>query len=45
MRFIRNWVSEYKSAPQFARKSWRPLRDMLEEVSNYEITQFSLDDR
>ena len=45
MRFIRNWVSEYKCAPRFARKSWRPLRDMLEEVSNYKITQFNLDDR
>lgn len=45
MRFIRNWVSEYKCAPQFARKSWRPLRDMLQVVSNYEITQFNLDDR
>ena len=45
MRFIRNWVSEYKCAPRFARKSWRPLRDMLEEVSNYKITQFNLDNR
>jgi ribonuclease HII len=45
MRFIRNWVSEYKCAPRFARKSWRPLRDMLEEVSTYKITQFNLDDR
>jgi len=45
MRFIRNWVSEYKCAPRFARKSWRPLRDMLEEVANYKITQFNLDNR
>ena len=45
MRFIRNWVSEYKCAPRFARKSWRPLREMLEEVSNYKITQFNLDNR
>lgn len=45
MRFIRNWVSEYKCAPRFARKSWRPLREMLEEVSTYKITQFNLDDR
>ena len=26
MRFIRNWVSEYKCAPRFARKSWRPTK-------------------
>jgi ribonuclease HII len=45
MRFIRNWVSEYKCAPRFARKSWRPLRDMLEEVANYKITQFNLENR
>ena len=45
MRFIRNWVSEYKCAPRFARKSWRPLREMLEEVSTYKITQFNLDNR
>jgi ribonuclease HII len=45
MRFIRDWVSEYKCAPRFARKSWRPLREMLEEVSNYKITQFNLDNR
>jgi ribonuclease HII len=45
MQFIRNWVSDYKCAPRFARKSWRPLRDMLEEASNYKITQFNLDNR
>jgi ribonuclease HII len=32
MRFIKKWVSEYKCAPWFARKSWRPLKDMLEKM-------------
>ena len=30
MFFIKKWVTQYKSAPHFARKSWRPLRIMLE---------------
>ncbi|HET7147559.1 MAG TPA: ribonuclease HII [Candidatus Nitrosopolaris sp.] len=30
MFFIKKWVTQYKSAPHFARKSWRPLRSMLE---------------
>jgi ribonuclease HII len=29
MCFIREWIKEYKNAPSFARKSWRPLRTML----------------
>lgn len=30
MLFIKKWVTRYKAAPHFARKSWRPLRIMLE---------------
>jgi ribonuclease HII len=30
MLFIRNWVEEKKVPPAFARKSWKPLRIMLE---------------
>ena len=30
MFFIKKWVTRYKAAPHFARKSWRPLRIMLE---------------
>jgi ribonuclease HII len=30
MFFIKKWLTRYKSAPHFARKSWRPLRIMLE---------------
>jgi ribonuclease HII len=30
MFFIKKWFTRYKSAPHFARKSWRPLRSMLE---------------
>jgi ribonuclease HII len=33
MFFIKKWVTRYKSAPHFARKSWRPLRIMLESES------------
>jgi ribonuclease HII len=35
MLFIRGWVSKYKCAPHFARKSWSPLKKMLEEVTQY----------
>ena len=31
MFFIKNWVTRYKSAPYFARKSWKPVRIMLEK--------------
>jgi ribonuclease HII len=30
MYFIKKWVARYKSAPNFVRKSWRPLRMMPE---------------
>jgi ribonuclease HII len=40
MGFIREWVSKYKSAPSFARKSWRPLKQMLEELEQYKLSQF-----
>ena len=33
MGFIKKWVNENQSAPEFARKSWKPLRIMLEERS------------
>jgi ribonuclease HII len=33
MRFIRDWVAKNGSAPEFTRKSWKPLRVMLDEVS------------
>lgn len=32
MRFIRNWVARKKCAPVFARKSWKPMRLLLEEL-------------
>lgn len=32
MLFIRNWVARKKNAPVFARKSWKPMRLMLEEL-------------
>jgi len=32
MRFIRDWVAKNGSAPEFARKSWKPLRVMLSEI-------------
>ena len=36
MLFIRGWVSKYKCAPHFARKSWSPLKKRLEEVAQYD---------
>jgi ribonuclease HII len=40
MRFIRDWVSKYKCSPSFARKSWRPLKQMLQEIEQYKLSQF-----
>jgi ribonuclease HII len=36
MFFIKKWVTRYKAAPHFARKSWRPLRIMLKRGSTKE---------
>jgi len=33
MRFIKRWVNKKGRAPEFARKSWKPLRLMLEQMS------------
>lgn len=33
MRFIRRWVTRNGSAPEFARKSWKPLRLMLDSMA------------
>ncbi|MGI0028201.1 MAG: ribonuclease HII [Nitrososphaera sp.] len=33
MRFIRRWVSKNGKAPAFARKSWRPVRMMLDRAA------------
>ncbi|MFL6476750.1 MAG: ribonuclease HII [Nitrososphaera sp.] len=33
MRFIQDWVAKNGSAPEFTRKSWKPLRVMLDEAS------------
>lgn len=40
MYFIKKWVTRYKAAPHFARKSWRPLRIMLESESTEESPGF-----
>jgi ribonuclease HII len=34
MRFIRDWVAKNGSAPEFTRKSWKPLRIMLDEITH-----------
>lgn len=31
MRFVRRWVRRNSKAPGFARRSWKPLREMLEK--------------
>jgi len=40
MGFIRDWVSKYKCPPKFARKSWRPLKRMLVDIEQYELSHF-----
>jgi ribonuclease HII len=31
MRFIADWITNHHSAPPFARKSWKPIRAILEK--------------
>lgn len=33
MRFIKKWVSKKGEAPEFARKSWKPLKLMLDQTA------------
>jgi ribonuclease HII len=35
MRFIQEWVTKNGSAPEFTRKSWKPLRLMLDHMTQY----------
>ncbi len=37
MGFIRDWVAKHGSAPEFARKSWKPLRMILKEIPQCKI--------
>lgn len=37
MRFIRRWVAKNGTAPEFARKSWKPLRLMLERTGQCKL--------
>jgi ribonuclease HII len=37
MLFIRNWVMKKKSPPEFARRSWKPLREMLEGMEQTKL--------
>lgn len=37
MRFIRRWVAKNGSAPEFARKSWKPLKMMLEHTAQCKL--------
>lgn len=37
MRFIRRWVNKNGAAPEFARKSWKPLRLMLEQMAQHKF--------
>src|SRR5690606_1986143 len=38
MRFIRRWVTTNGSAPEFASKSWTPLKLMLEQTAQCKLT-------
>lgn len=37
MRFIRRWVAKNGVAPEFARKSWKPLKLMLEQMAQCKL--------
>lgn len=37
MRFIRRWVAKNGTAPKFARKSWKPLRLLLEQTAQCKL--------
>jgi ribonuclease HII len=37
MRFIRRWVKKNGAAPEFARKSWKPLKIMLEQMTQRKL--------
>jgi ribonuclease HII len=37
MKFIKRWVAKNGSAPEFARKSWKPLRLMLDQVAQCKL--------
>ena len=37
MRFIRRWVKKNGAAPEFARKSWKPLKLMLEQTAQCKL--------
>jgi ribonuclease HII len=37
MRFIRRWVAKNGSAPEFARRSWKPLKLMLEQTAQCKL--------
>jgi ribonuclease HII len=37
MRFIRRYVAKNGSAPEFARKSWKPLRLLLEQTAQVKL--------
>jgi ribonuclease HII len=37
MRFIRRWVAKNGNAPEFARKSWKPLKMMLEHTAQCKL--------
>jgi ribonuclease HII len=37
MRFIREWVAKNGSAPGFTRKSWKPLRLMLDQLTHCQL--------
>jgi len=37
MRFVNRWVRAHGKAPKFARSSWRPLRELLNEHSGKHV--------
>ncbi|HKU49499.1 MAG TPA: ribonuclease HII [Nitrososphaera sp.] len=40
MDFIRKWVATTGGAPEFARKSWKPVREMLEQTAQCTLSYY-----
>lgn len=37
VRFIMNWVKEYNQVPDIVRKSWKPVKKMLDSIKNMKL--------
>lgn len=40
MRYIHKWIHKHKMAPNFARSSWKPVRQMLDVYAQMKLSKF-----